>query len=129
MAFPSSFNFSYYQGDRYEFTMRPKDSAGNIFPLQNYLGSGLFTVATQRGTPSSVVGYGTVNMDANEGKVTCIIEPDFGKTLTGNSYIYDVQISASALTAASAVYTPYVYTLVTGNISVTRDISNTYGGS
>jgi len=125
MAFPSNFNFSYYQGDRYEFTMRPKDSAGNIFPLQNYVGSGLFTVATQRGNPSSTVGYGTVAMDVAEGKVTCIIEPDFGKTLTGNSYVYDVQISASALNNASVVYNPYVYTLVTGNINVTRDISNT----
>lgn len=124
MAFPSTFNFSYYQGDRYEFTVRPKDSAGNIFPLQNYLGSGLFTVATQRGNPASVIGHGTVSMDVNEGKVTCIIEPDFGKTLTGNSYIYDVQISASGM-SGSVVYNPYVYTLITGNINVTRDISNT----
>lgn len=124
MAFPSTFNFSYYQGDRYEFTVRPKDSAGNIFPLQNYLGSGLFTVATQRGNPASVIGHGTVSMDVNEGKVTCIIEPDFGKTLTGNSYIYDVQISASAM-SGSVAYNPYVYTLITGNINVTRDISNT----
>ena len=126
MAFPPTFNFSYYQGDRYEFVIRPKTSNGEIFPLSSY--TGLFTVATDRGNSTAVVGTGKTTIDSNNGTVTCVIEPSFGKYLSGSSYVYDVEISASALNNASAVYYPYRYTLVTGNINITRDISNTGGG-
>lgn len=122
MPYPANFTISYYQGDRYQFVIRPKDNAGQTFDLTGY--SGLFTVATARGNPSSVVGSPqTASIDANAGTVTCVIEPSFGTTLTGNSYLYDVEISASISGGSN------VFTLVTGNINVTRDISNTYGGS
>jgi hypothetical protein len=54
------------------------------------------------------------------GTVTVVIEPSFGQTLTGNSYVYDVEISSSGSS---------VFTIVTGNIGITRDITNTFGGS
>lgn len=126
MAFPANFNISYYQGDRYEFLIRPKQSNGEPFDLAGY--TGLFTVATSRGDLGTILGVGAASgyssqasVDFAAGTVTCAIDPDFGKTLTGNSYVYDVEVSASA----GAI----VHTLVTGNISVTRDITNTYGGS
>lgn len=122
MAFPANFNFSYYQGDKYEFVLRPKQSNGEPFNLSGY--TGLFTVATARGEiqsilgPFSASGYSSnASVDQAAGTVTCAIVPSFGQTLTGNSYVYDVEISASAGLA--------VHTLVTGNISVTRDITNT----
>lgn len=122
MAFPANFNFSYYQGDRYQFVIRPKQSNGEPFDLSGY--TGLFTVATTRGDfeailgPNASAGYtSTASVDFAAGTVTCAIEPEFGQTLTGNSYVYDVEISASAGLA--------VHTIVTGNISVTRDITNT----
>lgn len=122
MAFPATYNFSYYQGDRYEFVLRPKQANGEVFDLSGY--SGLFTVATARGSVDAVVGDSQeVTIDANAGTVTIAIEPDFGTTLTGNSYLYDVEISASASSGSN------IFTLVTGTISVTRDITNTYGGS
>ena len=123
MPFPANFNISYYQGDRYEFVIRPKANNGETFNLTGY--SGLFTVATSRGDISAIIGSSqSASVNANAGTVTCVIEPSFGRTLTGNSYLYDVEISASASGGGSNVYT-----LVTGNITVTRDITNTYGGT
>ena len=121
MAFPANFNFNYYQGDKYEFVIRPKLSNGENFDLTGY--TGLFTVATARGNSASTIGSRSAPINAVAGTVTVVIEPDFGKTLTGNSYLYDVEVSASASGGSN------VYTLVTGTISITRDISNTYGGS
>lgn len=121
MAFPANFNISYYQGDRYEFIIRPKLSNGENFDLSGY--TGLFTVASARGDASSTIGSQPVGINSVAGTVTVAIEPNFGTTLTGNSYLYDVELSASASGGSN------VYTLVTGVISVTRDITNTYGGS
>jgi hypothetical protein len=122
MAFPASYNFSYYQGDKYEFVLRPKQANGEAFDLSGY--TGLFTVATARGNADAVIGESQeVDIDANAGTVTVAIEPSFGTTLTGNSYLYDVEISASASSGSN------IFTLVTGTISITRDITNTYGGS
>jgi len=119
IAFPASYNFSYYQGDRYEFSIRPKISNGEPFNLSDY--SGLFTIATERGNPNAIVGTSqTASIDVAAGTVTVFINPEFGQTLTGNSYVYDVEISQSGSN---------VFTLVTGNIGVTRDITNTFGGS
>jgi hypothetical protein len=122
MAFPANFNFSYYQGDKYEFVIRPKQSNGEPFNLAGY--TGLFTVATTRGFFDAIIGpnasagfTSTASVDFAAGTVTCVIDPPFGQTLTGNSYVYDLEISANAGEA--------VHTLVTGNISVTRDITNT----
>lgn len=122
MPFPATFNIAYYQGDRYEFVIRPKANNGDPFNLTGY--SGLFTVATTRGNPNAIVGTAqSASVNANAGTVTCVIQPSFGRTLTGSSYVYDVEITASASSGSN------VYTLVTGNINVTRDITNTYGGS
>lgn len=122
MAFPATYNFSYYQGDRYEFVLRPKQANGQPFNLDGY--TGLFTVATARGNTAAIVGTSqTASVDSSAGTVTIAIEPGFGTTLTGNSYLYDVEISASASAGSN------VFTLVTGTINVTRDITNTYGGS
>jgi hypothetical protein len=116
MAFPGTYNFNYYQGDLYDFVLRPKQSNGEVFDLTGY--SGLFTVATARGDSSSVVGSSqSASVNSSLGTVTCRISPAFGITLTGNSYIYDVEIENTSTSA--------VFTLVTGTISVTRDITNT----
>jgi len=121
MAFPANFNFNYYQGDKYEFVIRPKNANGDNFDLTGY--TGLFTIATARGNASSTIGTKNAAVNATSGTVTVAIDPAFGRTLTGNSYLYDVEVSASGVSGSS------VYTLLTGVISVTRDITNTYGGS
>jgi hypothetical protein len=94
-------------------------SNGEPFDLAGY--SGLFAIATERGNPAAIIGSPqTASIDVGAGTVTVVIEPSFGQTLTGSSYIYDVEISSSGSS---------VFTLVTGNIGITRDITNTFGGS
>ena len=41
MAFPGTYNFSYYKGDTNEFVIRPKNSSGSAFDLTGY-SAGLF---------------------------------------------------------------------------------------
>jgi hypothetical protein len=119
IGFPANFNFSYYQGDRYEFVIRPRQANGEPFDLTDY--NGLYTIATDRGNPAAIIdGPKTASVDAAAGTVTVVIDPDFGQTLTGNAYVYDVEISQSGSN---------VFTIVTGNIGVTRDITNTFGSS
>ena len=36
MAFPGTYNFSYYKGDTSEFVIRPKNSDGSSFDLTGY---------------------------------------------------------------------------------------------
>jgi len=119
MAFPATYNFAYYQGDRYEFVLRPKQANGEAFNLSGY--SALFTIATARGSVEAIIGTSqSASVNSTTGTVTAVIEPEFGTTLTGNSYLYDIEMSSSASN---------VFTLATGTISITRDITNTYGGS
>lgn len=112
MAFPGTFNISYYEGDTYEFKIYPKNSIGGVFDLSGY--SAKFFIATARGA-----GATQFECDASIGvdsTVTCEIKPAQGRQLAaGTSYVYDVQVANSS--------TGKVYTLLTGNVAVTADIT------
>lgn len=136
MAFPGSYDFTYYKGDTLEFRIYPKDASGAAFNLSGYTAT--FTIATTRGATSSAeraVGYTQINGD--ESYILCAIPPSLGNRadfLIANSvYVYDVQVSnldtdgSSDDTNASAdtdgkVY-DYVYTLLTGNITVRDQVT------
>ena len=49
MAFPSTYNFSYYRGDTYQFVIRPKNANGTTFALDDYENVD-FTIANVRGS-------------------------------------------------------------------------------
>jgi hypothetical protein len=111
MAFPGTFNFNYYEGDRYEFSISPKNSDGSAFDLSNYTSQ--FKIATSRG-PGATQFSATATI--SEGQVFCTILPEVGRTLVaGTPYVYDVEISKQA--------GAFVFTLLTGNITVTADVS------
>lgn len=112
MAFPATYNFNYYRGDSYEFVIYPKNANGTAFDLTGY-NSNLFTVATGRGTTGTLVGTGTVTTGSTS--LTCKITPTLGDSMSAGTYVYDVQIHD---TSASVKYT-----LLTGNISVTQDVT------
>ena len=117
MAFPGTFNISYYRGDTYEFNVYPKDSNGQPFNLTGYTPT--FTIATSRGPgPTlSITGYALI--DEGTSSIRCAILPEDSLLLTeGNSYVYDVQIS-------KPVQEPYplIYTLLTGTINITSDVT------
>lgn len=113
MAFPGTYNFNYYRGDTFEFIIRPKDAAGNAFSLDGY--SGIFTIASQRGDDPDTIQYtGQAVVNAVDNIVTCTIISGVGRGLVpAVSWVYDVQISNDVNT----------YTLLTGNITATDDIT------
>jgi hypothetical protein len=111
MAFPGTFNFNYYEGDRYEFSISPKNSDGSAFDLSNYTSQ--FYIATSRGAGATQY---EAYAEVSEGQVVCRILPGVGRDLVaGTPYVYDVEISKQA--------GAFVFTLLTGNITVTADIS------
>lgn len=117
MAFPGTYNFNYYRGDTYQFRIRPKDAAGNVFTLNNY--SAAFLVADRRGpAPSGGTRTAiacTATIDIVQNYITCTITPEDGRQLTtGKTWYYDVQISTGNGTV--------IYTLLTGQITVQDDI-------
>ena len=114
MAFPGTYNFSYYRGDTYQFVIRPKNANGSVFTLDDYSDGAIFTIANRRGSTGTQV-LGTATVDITNHIITCTITPDQGRELTaGTTYVYDVQIENGA---------NIVYTLLTGSITVTDDIT------
>ena len=114
MAFPGTYNFSYYRGDTAEFVIRPKTSNGSAYDLTNYTAT--FTIANRRGsTGTQYVGTATVNTSTDI--ITCTITPAVGRTLAAGTYVYDVQIT-------NVVPNPdVILTVLTGSITVTDDIT------
>lgn len=120
MAFPSTYNISYYKGDTLEFRIHPKDSAGNTFDLDGYEGNEKFTIAPARGNPT---GEQTAFAEISNDKtyILCAIQPEIGLQLTaGTTYYYDIQIDKSG--PVGSTY-DYVYTLLTGTITVNEHIT------
>jgi hypothetical protein len=118
MAFPGTYNFNYYNGDSFEFFVYPKTSNGQTFDLEAY--SAKFTIATARGSEEAIVLSSTASTQMlatieDDDHVVCEILPAGGATLQSSSYVYDVQIQNAG--------TGKVYTLLTGTISVTQDIT------
>lgn len=119
MAFPGTYNFSYYRGDTFEFKVYPKDASGGIFDLTGY-STPVFKIATSRGSSgvaSQVDGYAAISADKTH--ILCVIEPSVGVGLTpgANAHVYDIEITKSG-----ADY-DRKYTLLTGSISVTDHIT------
>ena len=112
MAFPGTYNFSYYKGDTSQFVIRPKNSDGSSFDLTGYTAN--FFIASARGNnPSFRVEAEAVVSSVND-TVTCTILPGVGGTLNAGTYVYDVQITSGPST---------IFTLVTGNITVTEQVT------
>ncbi len=117
MAFPGTYNFSYYRGDTYEFIIRPKNANGTTFALDAYSGNANFTIANRRGSTGTQVAA-TATIDTANDIVTCTINPTQGRELVaGTTYVYDVQITNT--TANPDV----IFTLLTGSITVTDDVT------
>lgn len=111
MAFPGTYNFSYYRGDTFPFIVRPKDANGDPFSLTGF--SSIFTVATGRGAGATQYEMVSV-VNVVDDIVTCTIPAATGRNLVGGTgYVYDVQITDGAS----------IYTILNGAITVTDDIT------
>lgn len=113
MAFPGTYNFKYYRGDTFIFTIFPKTAnTGQAFDLTGYTAT--FKIANKRGTGATQY-TGTATVDTVADTVTCTISPTVGRNLAQGTYVYDVQIENSGSTV--------IYTLLTGSITSTDDIT------
>ena len=112
MAFPITFNFSYYKGDTNEFVIRPKTSNGGAFDLTGYTAE--FFIASSRGDNPTFSVEAQAVVSAVNDTVTCTILPGVGGTLDAGTYVYDVEISNGA---------SLVFTLLTGTITVTEQVT------
>ena len=128
MAFPGIYDFDYYRGDTFIFTITTKNSDGTTFPLDNYTGGdgAVFTISSARGDNptskiSNVANSSMLAATINTGPdtITCTIKPQARTVLIGGStYYYDVEIFNT---------TTLRYTLLTGAITVTDDVTGTAG--
>ena len=112
MAFPGTYNFSYYKGDTNEFVIRPKNSSGSAFDLTGF--SAEFFIASARGDNPAFSVEAQAVVSAVNDTITCTILPGVGTTLDAGSYVYDVQISSGAA---------LIFTVITGTISVTEQVT------
>ena len=115
MAFPANYNIQYYQGDTYQFVIRPKTSAGDIFPVTSTVYNSYFRIDTQRGRANGLGIDASAAISNNA--VTCTIAPSVGNNLiAGTTYFYDVSIE-------NKTDPNIIYTLLTGTITVTADVA------
>jgi hypothetical protein len=123
MAFPGTYNFDYYRGDSYFFTITPKSSTGATFSLDAFATAGaIFSIASSRGA-NATTAIDSVSdasklsavINTTTDIITCTIKPDARVDLVGGTtYYYDVEIyNGSTLR----------YTLLTGEITVTDDVT------
>lgn len=112
MAFPGTYNFSYYKGDTFEFVIRPKNANGANFDLSGYTAD--FFIASSRGNNPTFRAEAQAVVNSVSDIVTCTILPGVGSTLSAGTYVYDVEITSGPST---------VYTLLTGNITVTEQVT------
>jgi hypothetical protein len=111
MAFPGNYNFNLYRGDTTQFVIRPKNANGSAFDLTGYTSQ--FFIANQRGSAATQYEAQAV-VNATTDIVTCTVLPGVGRQLAPGTYVYDVQITTGA---------SVIYTLLTGTITVTDDIT------
>lgn len=115
MSFPATYNIRYYKGDFYQFIIRPKTSTGDPFPVSDTTHNAYFYISSERGGNSSSTIQGSATID--NGNVVVTILPSVGNQLNqATSYFYDVSIEKKLNNSE-------LYTLVTGTISVTADIT------
>lgn len=110
MAFPATYNFSYYRGDTSQIVIRPKSANGESFALAGYDAD--YTIANVRGS-TGVQYIASATVDEVNDLVTCTISDTVGRNLSPGTYVYDIQINNGL----------QVYTILTGAITVTDDIT------
>jgi hypothetical protein len=142
MAFPATYDFNYYKGDTFEFRIYPKKNDGTAHLLGAFnvptnfannpdyvldnsapYDSAQFTIAEVRGSSAtkSIRCFARISDDGTF--VQCAIRPSDSVELeAGTEYVYDVEVRAAEGNYDNPFYEK-VYTLMTGTITVTDQIS------
>jgi uncharacterized repeat protein (TIGR02543 family) len=123
MAFPGELNINYYKGDTHEFKVYPQKTDGSIFSLNDY-SNATFKIAQVRGlagVPDQITGSAIISTDGTY--ITCAITPENGALMDSSiTYEYDIQVYAQG----PGTYDK-IFTLLTGSISVTEDVTQGIG--
>lgn len=123
MAFPGELNINYYKGDTHEFKIYPQKTDGSIFYLDDYSNAS-FTIAEARGSAglsSQINGSAKISTDGTY--ILCAITPENGSAMDpSKTYEYDVQVYSPGPNTYDKVFT-----LLTGSISVTDDVTQGFG--
>lgn len=115
MAFPATYNIQYYQGDLYQFVIRPKTAAGDPFPISSTTHTAYFYISSSRG--GSAANTIEASATIQDGNILSTIFPSVGNQLSsGTTYFYDVSVQKNSDPNE-------IYTILTGNISITADIT------
>lgn len=112
MAFPGTYDFKYYRGDRHDFIVKPKDSNGATYNLDGFNGAN-FTIANKRGSGSTKYSAQAI-INTLSDTISCTILPSVGKQLSAGNYVYEIQVNGDAST---------VITLLTGTVNVIDSIN------
>lgn len=118
MAFPATYNFSYYRGDTFTFSIKPKDVNNVPLNLQGFR-SQMKIVSSSN--PANAVEI-TPSINASTGTVTVEITPALRNDLTPGTYNYDLEVSKLDSLGETI---DVVYTLIAGRITVVADITET----
>jgi hypothetical protein len=110
MTWPYTYNINYYYGDSFDLVLYPRE---NSAPYDLTGKTSLFSIATERGNPEAIVISASPQMSASPSRLICSISPEQGLALTGNSYVYDIEIRNGN----------EVYTLLTGDVAVEKDVT------
>ena len=121
MAFPGTYNINYYKGDTFEFRVYPKISDGTLFDLTDYFV--LFTMANKRGSGEDVTQVAGFAEKQVDGSVLCTITPTAGLDIS-NGWVYDLEVYKPQEPGDDY---PLIYTLLSGTISVTDQVTLTPG--
>jgi hypothetical protein len=116
LSFPATFNIRYYKGDLYQFVVRPKRSTGDPFPISSDTHNAFFYISSQRGGTlgQTIIASATIQ----GGNIIATISPSVGNNLNANTqYFYDVSVQGKPPNSNQ------VYTLLTGTLSLTADIT------
>jgi hypothetical protein len=128
MAFPSTYNFNYYRGDTFTFTVTPKGQDGGNFPLAATPGTSAYLskMTVVGGTNGSITATINTSINYSTNVITATITPSLRSTLVPGVYDYDLEIYRLD-TAGTTI--DKVYTLLAGRITVIADITQTTVGA
>jgi hypothetical protein len=144
MAFPGTYNITYYKGDTFQFRIYPKNADGTAFNLAPYTGGGLydddtdpltpkvpydnamFVFASSRGSTQWHQALAWISPDKTY--VGCAIrggeEGDSQYLTPGVEYYYDVQVTKPSNDDPDSPFTfPVITTLLTGTITVNGQVT------
>jgi hypothetical protein len=116
MAFPATYNISYFLGDLYQFAIVPKTAAGALYGITGSTHDGFFYIAPSRGGEASESFDGVITVGTN--LITCSITPTVSLDMTvGTTYYYDVRVQ-------NKTNSNEVFTLLTGTINITNKVTD-----